>query len=286
MSARNRIVVVTGSSLARVGANNTVRAGFEYRNNQLYSGDLYSRRVGYQVVAVNGMADLHPSDRVTLSLAGRVDRLWLDQAGTPRAPIIDPTSAYDRALTRVSFNAALLVRVGADGQLRINGGQGIQSPSSGVTRFANVGSFETYGASVAGSGRMTRRVGWLANYTWTRVHEALPSGGPPFAVTLAPATTTPEHVANIGLDYGGDRWFAAATARYTSSTRQFVFDRKAALLLLRVPRAIGVDARIGYHVTRHLDAYAAGENLSAAAGVAGSPIPADRRLRVGLNYTL
>ena len=157
---------------------------------------------------------------------------------------------------------------------------------SGVTRFANVGSFETYGISVAGSGRMARRVGWLANYTWTRVREALPSGGPPFAVTLAPAATTPEHVANIGLDYGGDRWFGAATARYTSSTRQFVFDRNAALLLLRVPRAIGVDARIGYHVTRHLDAYAAGENLTAAAGVAGSPVPADRRLRVGLNYTL
>ncbi|WP_419826548.1 TonB-dependent receptor plug domain-containing protein [Sphingomonas sp.] len=364
VSFRNRIAVVKASSLARVRANNTVRVGLEYRNNQIYSGDLYSQRVGYQVAAVNGMADLHPSDRVTLSLAGRVDHLWLDQGGSPRTPIIEPASAYDRALTRASFNAALLVRVGADGQLRINGGRGVQSPSlidfglfiglplntapfpiyvignpriepttvwsgeigysqllaadvrlegsvfvtrtadaiafpgdqptirldelpvlSGVTRLANVGAFETYGVSVAGSGRMAQRVGWLANYTWTRVHQTLP-GGPPYAVTLAPAATTPEHVANIGLDYGGGRWFGGATARYTSSTHQFVFDRDEMMVLLRIPRAIGVDAKIGYHVTGHLDAYAAGENLSAAGGAAGSPIPADRRLRVGLTYRL
>jgi iron complex outermembrane receptor protein len=362
---RNRIVVAKASSLARVGANNTVRVGVEYRNNQLYSAVLYSPRVGYQVAAVNGMADLHPSDRVTLSIAGRLDHLWLDQGGDPRTPVIDPPAAYHRDFTRLSFNAALLVQVGTAGQLRVNGGRGIQSPSlvdfglrtrlpltaapipiyatgdpsiepaivwsgevgyaqrlgsdarieatgfftrttdaiaspgdfpqyqlvnlpalSAVTRFANVGSFETYGLSIAGSGRIVQHVGWLANYTFTRVHEALPSGGPPFAIALAPAATTPRHVANVGLDYGDARWFGSATARYTSATGQFAFGSNAALMLFPVHRSIGIDAKIGYHLSKHLDAYGAGENLSAADGVSGSPIPADRRLRVGVSYTL
>jgi iron complex outermembrane receptor protein len=362
---RNRIVVVRGSSLMQMGANNTIRVGVEYRNNQLYSDVLYSHRVGYQVGAVNGMADLHPSDRINFSIAGRIDHLWLNQGGAPQTPVIDPPSAYDRVFTRLSFNAALLVQVGANGQLRLNGGRGIQSPSlvdfglrtrlplgaapipiyatgdpriepatvwsgelgyaqrlgtstrleasgfftrttnaiaspgdlptyqlvnlpalSALTRFANVGSFDTYGVSISGSGRLIQHLGWLANYTWTHVHEALPSGGPPFAIALAPASTTPRHVANIGLDYGGDRWFGAATARYTSATKQFAFDSNAALLLFPVHHAIGVDAKIGYHVTKHLDAYGAGENLSDAGGASGSPIPADRRLRVGVSYSL
>lgn len=362
---RNRIVVAKASSLVRISSADTMRLGVEYRDNQLFSDTLYAPRVGYQNAAIDGMLDLHPNDRVGISLAGRLDHLSLGIGGAPVAPQIDPPSAYDRAMTQASFNAAILVQVGSAGQIRINGGRGLQSPSlidfgfrlrlpsalapipvyalgdpriapttvwsgeiayaqrlpsgtrieanafytrtddpvalpSGaagfqvrtqpdllaLVRFANVGAFETYGASVAANGRIGKAIGWLANYTWTDVHETFPYSEPPFMVSLAPAASTPEHVVNMGLDYGGARWFGAATARFTSSTGQLAFDRDGNVQLFHVRRAIGVDAKIGYHVSRHLDAYAAGENLSSAAGVAGSPIPADRRVRVGVNYTL
>ena len=157
---------------------------------------------------------------------------------------------------------------------------------SAVTRYNNVGSYKTYGVAIAANGRVTRQLGWLVNYTWTHVRDTLPSDGPPFSIVLAPEETTPEHVVNIGLDYGGSRWFGAANARYTSATRQFAFDPLSQLRLLPIQRAIGIDAKLGYHFNPHLSAYAAGENLSDAGGVAGSPIPADRRLRIGVNYTL
>ena len=362
---RNRISVLKGSSLVRAGDNNVLRVGAEYRNNQLYSSLLYSPRIGYQVAAADAMADLHASDRVAVTLAGRVDHLWLEQSGTPVAPVIDDPTAYRRQFTRLSFNAGLLVQVGLAGQLRLNGGRGIQSPSlidyglrtqlptsaapipiyatgdprikpatvwsgevgyvqrldpnirlegtafftrttnviaspgdspsyefvttptlGAVTRFANVGSFDSYGVSISGTGQFSTALSWFANYTWTKTHSDIPNDGPPFAVALAPEATTPKHVANVGLDYAGSHWFGSLSTRYTSATRQFVFSPSATLLLLPVHHAVGIDAKLGYHVSKHLAAYAAGDNLTDATGSTGSPIPADRRLRLGLNYTL
>ena len=361
---RNRIIVAKGASLIRLGSANVLRFGIEYRNNQLWSSSLYSHRIGYQDVAADGMIDLHPSDRIALSVAGRIDHLWLDQGGDPEAPVIDPPSTYNRALTRFSFNAALLVQVGGNGQLRINGGRGEQSPSlidlglrvqlpaetapilvfitgdpriepsavwsaeigyahqlaSGIridgtifytqvsdaiaspgsapnysitftpdpvvaARFANADSFKTYGVSLAASGKIVGSLVWTANYAWTHVVDAF-AASPPFSYALSPAATTPMHVANVGLDYGGARWFGSATARYSSATRQFAFDNHANLILFAVRQAIAVDAKLGFHVSRHLDVYVAGQNLSNAGGASGSPIPADRRLRIGLSIVL
>jgi iron complex outermembrane receptor protein len=361
----NRTIVTKASTLVRVTSANTLRLGAEYRNNQLFSATQYSDRIGYQVVAADAMLDLHPVDRVGVSLAGRVDHLWLAQGGTLVSPVIEAPSAYDRSITRFSFNAALLLQTGDGGQLRINGGRGLQSPSlvnfglrtqlpaaaspvpiyatgdpriepatvwsgelgytqrlaSGlrlegtffftrtedvisspgdaptysyvyvptfglVTKFANVGSFDTYGVSVSANGRIAGAVGWQANYTWTHVHTALPDTGPPFAIAFAPGATTPKHVANVVLDYGGSRWFGNLAGRYTSATRQFAFSRYAQLLLFPVAQAFALDAKLGYRLTKRISAYGAGENLTDAGGAAGSPIPADRRLRLGLSFAL
>lgn len=58
------------------------------------------------------------------------------------------------------------------------------------------------------------------------------------------------------------------------------------LALLRVNDALGIDARLGYRFSPHVAAYIAAENLTLAGGVAGSPIPADRRIRTGLRLNL
>jgi iron complex outermembrane receptor protein len=126
---KNRIVVAQGSSLVRLGLNSVLRIGVEYRNNRLDGMSLFSPRIDYTVWSANGMLDLHPSDRVALTFAGRIDRLALRQDGAPLLPSADVPSAFDRDFVRPSFNAAALFQVGTAGQFRINGGLGYQIPS-------------------------------------------------------------------------------------------------------------------------------------------------------------
>ncbi|NIJ08238.1 iron complex outermembrane receptor protein [Sphingomonas vulcanisoli] len=365
INVRNRIVVATSAMLIRLSEANTLRLGGEYRNNQLFSDRLFSHRIGYQVAAVDGMIDLHPTDRIAVTLAARLDHLWLGQGGAPQLPQIDPIAAYRRAFNAVSFNAALLARVGENGQLRVNGGRGIQSPSlvnfgsrvliavagvplpiylsgdpnirpatiwsgeigythnfaSGlrleagafftrtdnaisspgnpidialvftpapvaVTRFANIGWFESRGVEISADGKLLPRLNWHANYTWTHVTEDLPADRIPYIYPLLPRLTTPEHVANLGADYSAGRWSASAVAHYTSATSQFAFRAPGTLLMVAVPQAVAIDAKLGYRFTHQLTGYVAGDNLTDASGADGSPIAADRRLRIGVRLVL
>lgn len=125
----NRVIVGQASVLARLGSATTLRVGGEYRDNRLRGTAIYSPEISYKVVAGSMMLDTDPSERVGLTAAVRLDRMALDQSGTPRAPVLVLPSAFDRKLTAWSFNAAALIKVGTDGQLRINGGRGVQAPS-------------------------------------------------------------------------------------------------------------------------------------------------------------
>ncbi|RZM11505.1 MAG: hypothetical protein EOP67_67005, partial [Sphingomonas sp.] len=119
---RNRIIVAQASSLVRLDTANTLRLGVEYRNNRLESDYQFAQRISYDVTSANAMLDLRPVERVSFTVAGRLDRLWLHQSGAIVQPAFDDPAAFDRAFTRFSFNAALLIRTGGDGMLRINGG--------------------------------------------------------------------------------------------------------------------------------------------------------------------
>ena len=57
-------------------------------------------------------------------------------------------------------------------------------------------------------------------------------------------------------------------------------------MLTPVGDAVTLDAKLGLRLPRGLTAYSAGENLDDASGAYGSPIPADRRLRLGLSVAL
>ncbi|USI71687.1 TonB-dependent receptor plug domain-containing protein [Sphingomonas morindae] len=364
LRARNRTAVLDGAALIRLTDVNTLRIEGEYRNNQLHSGRLFSPRIGYQIAAASGMLDLHPTDHIGLTLAARVDHSWLDQGGAAVLPQIDMASAYHRAFTQASFNLAVTARIGSAGQLRVNGGKGVQSPSlisyglrvmvpaddtpvpvflsgdprlrpvavwsgeigynqriGGLTvdagvfynhtahaiaspgdpielsfvlsptpaafaRFANVGSFDTYGLALSASGRLLQRLGWKVNYSWLGVDQDLPADRTPYTYALSPRLTTPRHVANLSLDYQRGRWSLSALGHYASATRQFAFDPATSLLVVGVPGAVTLDAKSGFVVSPHLTAYVAGENLGAARGAYGSPIPADRRVRGGVSIRL
>lgn len=126
---KNRIIVAQASSLIRLSAADTLRVGTEYRNNRLRSDYQFSDRISYDVASANAMLDLHPLEQVSLTAAGRLDRLWLHQSGEIAQPAYDDPAAFSRAFTRFSFNAAVLVHTGGEGLLRINGGRGYQLPS-------------------------------------------------------------------------------------------------------------------------------------------------------------
>lgn len=126
---KNRIIVAHGSALVRLGLNNVLRLGAEYRSNRLEGDSLFAERVHYGVWSGNAMLDLHPTDRLALTFAGRVDRFSLGTGGAVRLPAANELSDYDRHFVRPSFNAAALIQLGGDGKLRINGGLGYQIPS-------------------------------------------------------------------------------------------------------------------------------------------------------------
>lgn len=126
---RNRITVAQGSSLVRLTDQDTLRVGLEFRDNQLFSADTFARRVGYQNGAISTMLDLHPAEGVALSLAARVDRLWLGESGAIPEPKANVGADFDRTITEPSFNVGLVWKMGGGTQLRVNGGRGLQLPS-------------------------------------------------------------------------------------------------------------------------------------------------------------
>lgn len=127
-SFNNRIIVSQGAALVRLDEKNTLRVGAEYRNNRLQSAAQFSDVISYDVGSANAMLDLHPAETLGVTLAGRLDRLWLGQSGAIAQPIIGDPADFHRAFTRLSFNAALLVQTAPGGHLRLNGGRGYQLP--------------------------------------------------------------------------------------------------------------------------------------------------------------
>jgi iron complex outermembrane receptor protein len=363
----NRIVSLKAAGLYRFGENNVFRLGSEYRNNRITGEAQFADKISYDVASIDGMLDLHFGDRVALSTAARFDRLWLKASGAVAEPTFNDPRDFDRAFSRVSLNAALLVQVGTSGRLRVNGGRGYQLPSlttlgvriplvtatplpfpvfvagtpaldpvrtwSGeigyehalgstrlemtgfytrtdkaiaspgdglqdllefhfvpgpvaVARFQVAGDYDTYGVELSASGTRGAVV-WRTNYTWTHTDEQVGSLAAPIALAFSPRSTTPRHKANFELGYdAGARWYTSMLARYTSPTRQFAFTTGQQLGLFRVSDALGIDARLGYRFSPHVAAYVAAENLTLAGGIAGSPIPADRRIRAGLRLSI
>jgi iron complex outermembrane receptor protein len=362
ITLKNRIIVTQASTLVRLDAANTLRVGVEYRNNRLLSAYQFAERIAYDVASGNAMLDLHPDDRLSLTVAGRLDRLWLHQFGVITQPAYDDPRDFDRAFTRFSFNAALLVHTGETGLLRINGGRGYQLPSlvnfgfrlpivtlspipvfvagsprtspvlmwsgeigynhmlgathldatafvtrtenaiaapgdglqtelflspapSVVARFRATGDYTTYGTEISAYGAIGPLT-WRGNYTWTHTDEQLTPLTLPIPYALSPRSTTPAHKANVALGYDIGRLSLAGIARYTSSTRQFAFSSTPQLLLYRVDNALALDARAGWRLTRAMELFAAGENLTVAGGTAVSPTPADRRVRAGVRIAI
>ena len=358
---RNRIVAAQGAALVRLGLNDTLRLSVEYRNNRIDGLSLFSPQIDYTVWSGGGMVDLHPSDGLALTFAGRVDRLGLAADGDARSPAANVRQDFDRRFVRPSFNAAALLQLGDDGQLRVNGGLGYQIPSlidfgirlelgpfpnspqvflagspqlnpvpvwstelgysrplSGdakigaslfytvtrgaiatpgeslpltpitnggfalVTRFAPDGNFRTMGAEISADGKLGKHLNWRVNYTFTDTNQELQ---PIDVQAMSPRDTTARHKANAELGYQAGNWFATSVLRYRSATRQFSDNVMGQIVLFDVPQAFAWDQKVGVTVGRATFTLA-GENLTAARGAGGSPVPSDRRFLLGMRFGL
>lgn len=117
------------SGLVRLPGGGAVRVGGEYRRNELKATPGHPGATAYDVLAASAMWETPLGERATATLAGRVDRLSLEQTRPLDAPFVYTREQFDRTLTEWSANAALLFRLDETSSLRAALGRGIQAPS-------------------------------------------------------------------------------------------------------------------------------------------------------------
>lgn len=129
LELRNKVLVASADALVRAGSTNTMRFGIEYRSNELKEKPGYPGATRYDILAASGMWETRLSDAVTFTVAGRIDHLRLEQEGVVDQPTIFTKADFDRSLTELSFNGALLVKPDERNTLRIAISKGVWLPS-------------------------------------------------------------------------------------------------------------------------------------------------------------
>lgn len=126
----NRIRVVSAQDIFKVGAAHTFRLGAEYRNNRLDTAPLPGGEISYDVYALSGMWNWAVNDQLSTTLALRHDTLELERSGTfaPGVPLAS-NALWDRDVSEVSANAAVVWRPTALDTLRVSYGRGVQAPT-------------------------------------------------------------------------------------------------------------------------------------------------------------
>lgn len=126
---RNETLVASANALVRAGAADTLRLGAEYRSNMLRIMPGFPGATRYKVLAANSMWEHRFGENATFTLAGRVDRLKLEQEGEVDQPTIFTKADFDRTITEWSFNSAMLVKLDERSTLRFAASKGVQLPS-------------------------------------------------------------------------------------------------------------------------------------------------------------
>lgn len=125
----NKVLVASADTLVRIGSTNTMRLGFEYRDNQLTSDPGLPGATRYGVYAASAMWESTIREALTFTLAGRVDHLSLRQQGVVDQPGIFTKKDYNRSLTEWSFNSAIVLKLDDATTIRAAAARGVQAPS-------------------------------------------------------------------------------------------------------------------------------------------------------------
>lgn len=126
----NTITVASLQDLFKLGADNTIRIGGEYRHNTMNTAPLTGGKVQYDVFSASGMWNWAITDQVTTTAAVRVDSLNLSRTGTfpARIPLAD-NNIWKRTITEPSLNFTGAWRPTATDTVRLSYARGVQAPS-------------------------------------------------------------------------------------------------------------------------------------------------------------
>ena len=124
------VYVAQASDTVKIGADHTIRAGLEYRNNTATTSRDSNGHFGYEVVSGSLMWDWQVAPSVTVTNAVRLDRLTLNQSG----PLLAGTglAARDfrgRSLLEPSFNSGVVWHATDQDTVRLTAARGLQLPS-------------------------------------------------------------------------------------------------------------------------------------------------------------
>ena len=125
----NQIADLQANDLVKIGDNNAVRAGFEYRDNREW-GKLFNGSTGYQDYAASLMWTWQITPELSLTNAGRIDRLDLNRETPLAQPNKYTLGDYNNAtITAPSFNSGLVYQPTDNDTFRLLVGRGVQAPS-------------------------------------------------------------------------------------------------------------------------------------------------------------
>lgn len=126
---RSDALVVKASDLLKVTSHHTLRLAVEYRDNALSSGQTFSGRIGYHILAGSVMWEWDLSPTLSLTSAIRLDGLSLHHDGAQfTVPGVGPLFR-DHDIVETSFNTGLVYRLTQRDTLRLGAARAIQLPS-------------------------------------------------------------------------------------------------------------------------------------------------------------
>jgi outer membrane receptor for ferrienterochelin and colicins len=141
------VTVVQASDLVKLGADQTVRLGLEYRNDEATAPGFAQGSVGYDVYAASLMWNWQIAPNLSLTNAVRVDDLRLHYSGTLAAGTGFTQADYDHAGFAVpTFNSGIVFNVTPQDTLRLTVARGVQLPS--LVDFGLQIPFGTFGSEV------------------------------------------------------------------------------------------------------------------------------------------
>ncbi len=113
----------------KIGSDDTIRIGAEYRRDEMPTFPLQGSSLLSQDAALSGLWTHVITDDVTVLNALREDRFWLQRSGPLLAGTPWTNGDYDRSITDWSFNSAVVWRPSALDSLKLSAARGLTLPS-------------------------------------------------------------------------------------------------------------------------------------------------------------
>ena len=162
IAEQNQTYVVQANDAFKLGADNTLRIGIEYRDNSVTSM-LVGGTIGYKVEAASAMWNWQITPELSLTNAARLDHLVLRFSGVTVPGNQYSPSQYDNAeLNEFSFNSGLVYKPSEDDTICLLAARGIQAPS--LFDFGLEEAFPIHGGSYSLIGNPDLSAASVLNY--------------------------------------------------------------------------------------------------------------------------